>query len=40
MKKSFLVIAIMILVSISMAKAETMVCEDQRPIKEFIGSVR
>jgi hypothetical protein len=40
MKKSFLVVAIMILVSISMAKAESTAGEDQRPIRESIGSIR
>ncbi len=40
MKKSFLVLAVMILVSISMAKAETREMEDQRPVKESIGTVR
>ncbi len=40
MKKSFLVVAVMILVSFSMAKAETMACEDQKPVKESIGTVR
>lgn len=39
MKKSFLVVAIMILVSISMTKANTVTGGDQ-PIKESIGTVR
>ncbi len=40
MKKSFLVVAVMILVSISMAKAENKSCEDQKPVRESIGTVR
>lgn len=40
MMKSFLVVAVMILVSISMANAESMACEDQKPVQESIGTVR